>query len=245
MTIYEKCEAWLSGQRFTLFNRRQTARKGFEAGYATRRAEERDAVFDAMHAKRKAERDADRLQAALKNDIAGLSDAFNGFVRDAGRLQAALKNDIAGRVAANRERMRKAQRELSDAFNSFVGAYHSAERFKEFAAGWRACKYATHGSHLRENFSPEWLAGRSVVFRAGWHSRKIAELKHAFGSSPASFHALHAFHAKLDRETQNLDACRATLEGRNWFRDSSGRIWIDMPSEIDFETGLDAGIPIG
>lgn len=210
MSISEKLEAWLSSQNFTLFNRRQTARKGFEAGWAAKVAEERDEHFAEMSAKRRASRLAEH----------------------------------AARREEQHDKIRKGQRELNLAFNNFAasaGVSQSLDNFKQFAAGWRARKNATY-HQFGEDFSPAWLAQRSALFRAGWHSRKLAELKVAVGLSfPYGASVFGRGWAKQQQhETQELDAIRATLEGRNWFRDSTGKIWVDTPRVVP---GMSYGIP--
>lgn len=91
-------------------------------------------------------------------------------------------------------------------------------------------------------------------FFAGWHSRKLAELKRALGIGPAVFH--RGWSNATHRERRDMDATRAGLEGRNWFVDSTGRTWVDARSEIAeqwamtsdddlFGPLLDAGIPTG
>lgn len=86
-------------------------------------------------------------------------------------------------------------------------------------------------------------------FMAGWHSRKLAEVKSALGIAKKFNNAGFISAEEYVREERQILAEGCGLDGRNWFRDSRGRVWVDVPSaaiedESVFEL-LDAGIPTG
>lgn len=82
---------------------------------------------------------------------------------------------------------------------------------------------------------------RFNAFQAGWRARKLAELKSGMGLAKAYGGGWVRQHQDALRD---VEAIQATAEGRNWFRDSKGKIWIDIPRAAMTSFGIPTDRPL-
>lgn len=97
-------------------------------------------------------------------------------------------------------------------------------------------------------------------FMAGWHLRKVHELNTALRGDLSRTYGRGWWRERIDeiRALAEFKIARfadggfvpphqeagVTTEGRNWFRDSRGRVWVDVPAAAMTSFGIPASRPL-